>query len=79
MSETRPVGFLGANKIMRGYGDVADLPIHDNGENFTSCWRIPFLKRLKVLITGRVYLVIRGRSHPPVWIDTEAFGKGEKP
>ena len=78
MRETRPVKFREANSILFGRGVIADLPVHNNGENITSCWKIPFLKRFRVLLTGRVYLVVRGKSHPPLWIDTEAFASVDK-
>jgi len=76
--ETRPISFKEANTTLKGREGVDDLPVHFNGENVTSCWRIPFSKRIKVLLTGRIYLVVRGKTHPPLWIDTEAFTRGTK-
>jgi hypothetical protein len=73
VKEVKPIMFREANSVLRGAGDVIDLPIHNNGENVTSCWKFPLVKRLRVLLTGRVYLVVKGRTHPPLWIDSVAF------
>jgi len=72
--ETRPVKFKQANWVLKGPDGVEDLPVcHTDDGNVCSCWRIPWIKRLKVLLTGRVFLVVRGHTHPPLWIDTECF------
>ena len=39
------------------------------GGQCISCWKIPFLQRLKLLFHGRVWLsVIGGQTQPPVWL-----------
>lgn len=72
--ETVPITFAEANSTLYGTGDVRDLPVCRTVDgNVCSCWKIPLRKRLSVLCTGRVYLVVRGSTHPPLWIDTDAF------
>ena len=33
-----------------------------------SCWRADWRERLRVLLTGRVYLMVMGTRHPPVYV-----------
>ena len=70
--ETEPVIFRQANGTLNGNRTTKDLPVCRTEENFTvSCWKIPFWKRVKLLANGRVWLVVKGPTHPPLWIDTE--------
>ena len=72
--ETIPVTFPEANGTLHGRDDVNDLPVcRTTDGNTCSCWKLPIRKRIGLLFTGRVYLVVRGKTHPPLWIDTEAF------
>jgi len=76
MKATIPIHFKEANNTLYSTtddSDVKSLPVFKDGEHIVSCWRIPFWKRFKVLFTGKVWLVVRGNSHPPLWIDTECF------
>jgi hypothetical protein len=74
LPETKPVTFPQSNdRLYPSRMEDEQLPVCRNDENITSCWRIPWVKRWKVLLTGRVYLVVRGQTQPPLWIDTEAF------
>ena len=77
-NEIRPVKFPEANGTLCGTGDVKDLPVcHTVDGNVTSCWYIPWWKRVKLLLTGKIYLVVKGRTHPPLWIDTKAFERSK--
>jgi len=72
--ETKAVQFPEAKTFLRGGSTgAADLPIFTDGQQVVSCWQIPFLKRFKVLLTGRVWLCVRGTTHAPLWLDTEVF------
>ena len=73
MTETKPINFKEANDVLRGTPPVEDLPIYRDDEQVISCWRIPWLRRLRVLLTGEVYLVCRGRTHPPLYVETKVF------
>lgn len=74
MKETKPIMFKEANDVMYGTSrDIVDLPVYRNDEQIISCRRIPILRRLRVLFTGRVYLHVLGKTHPPVCIETDAF------
>jgi hypothetical protein len=77
----KPTSFEQANGILSGgpaskYGtsdDVADLAVcRVNGE-VISCWRATWRDRLRVLLTGRVWLrVLADRTHSPVALDAES-------
>lgn len=71
--ETKPIVFDEANDTLNGSADVDDLPVYRDGKHTISCWYIPFWKRIKLLFTGKVWLCVEGKTHPPLWIDTECF------
>lgn len=74
MKETKPIMFKEANDVLYGWPkDIVDLPVYRNDEQVISCWKIPLIRRLKLLFTGRVYLHVLGKTHPPVCIETDAF------
>jgi len=74
MKETIPIMFREATGILRGGSkDILDLPVYRNDEQVISCWKIPIMRRLRVLFTGRVYLHVLGKTHPPLCIETDAF------
>lgn len=60
--------------------EVEDLPVcrfaygwnpDDGGQPVTaSCWRLTWWERLKALWTGRVFLQVYGRTHPPLLLST---------
>jgi len=75
-SETKPVKFPESNCLLVGGTGVTDLPVLAGqmdgvGDVVISCWRIPFWKRVKLLFTGRVWLCVKGQTHPPLYIETE--------
>jgi len=74
MRETKAVNFEQANDVLRG-GDTgaADLPIYRADEYLVSCWRLPWIRRLRVLLTGCIYLVVQGKTHPPLYVETDEF------
>ena len=69
----KPILFKEANGTLLGKGDVQDLPVFRDGKQVISCWRIPFWQRITLLWKGRVWLYVRGETHPPVWIQTDCF------
>lgn len=74
MKEAKPVHFKQENCILKGDNpDINELPAYKDGVHIVSCWKFPFLKRIKMLFTGKVWLVVLGTKHPPLWIDSEAF------
>ena len=44
------------------------LPVHANGEGFISCWQLSADELAEVSRTGRLWLGVCGRAHPPVWV-----------
>ena len=79
MRETKPVQFKQANDVLLG-GDTgaADLPIFRGEQHVVSCWRLPWIRRVRVLLTGCVYLVVQGKTHPPVYVETDEFRRADR-
>lgn len=75
MNEITPIDFKEANAILKGGKGEGDMYIHDDGEGLLSCWKIPLHQRLKLLFSGKIYLCVKGKKHPPVWLDTEGLEK----
>lgn len=77
-----PVAFKQANgTLMGGPGSdfgtsasVSDLPVHrarETGE-IISCWQLSWLDRLRLLLTGKVWLIVLGgQTHAPVCVTAE--------
>jgi len=70
-----PVNFPQANGKLTGNADTKDLPVCRTDNLVVSYWRVPFWKRLKILVTGKVWLVVKGKTQPPLWICTEVIWK----
>ena len=70
-----PIGFDGANSVLTappGVVDCEPLPVDDDGTQLLSCWRPTWRERISMLIFGRVWLCVLGRTHPQVWIKAHA-------
>lgn len=85
----KPSNFPEANATLGGgpapkYGTedpVIDLPVHKDGHQIISCWELSWRDRLRVLVTGRVWLHVLAReTHAPVKITAESpFIPGAEP
>ena len=54
-------------KNMTGYATgkgYFDLPIYKNRTQYISCWKIPFLQRFKLLVTGKIWLFLEHGRQP---------------
>lgn len=49
--------------------ECESLPVLRWERGYVSCWKVPFLYRLKLLCTGRIWLSLLTHSHPPVRLD----------
>ncbi len=49
--------------------DVIDLPVHRGSGMVISCWRLSFWERLRLVLTGNVWLSVLGTNHAPVKLD----------
>lgn len=75
----KAVSFKEANDTLRaplGMVDVEDLPIHRSyyptGEPCViSCWRMSWIERLTILLTGRLWFHAMGQTHPPITFATD--------
>ncbi len=82
----RPERFAGENFVWVGrendphLGRIVDLPVYRRGYVNTSCWRVSFLERVKILLFGRVWLLVHAETHPPVFVsgDRPAVSKRRK-
>lgn len=70
-----PIAFSQANGKLTGNADTKDLPVCRTDNIVVSCWHVSFWKRFKILVTGKLWLVVKGKTQPPLWIDTEVFWK----
>ena len=73
--DIEPVDFPQANGKLTGNADTKDLPVCRTDNIVVSCWHVSFWKRFKILVTGKLWLVVKGKTQPPLWIDTEVFWK----
>lgn len=48
-----------------------DLPVFRGEGQVVSCWRVPFIKRLKMFFTGRIWLVLRSENQPPCYVEID--------
>lgn len=55
------INFKESNNVAKGKG-YNDLPTLKNNGMFTSCWRVPLLKRIKMLFTGKIWLCLEYRK-----------------
>lgn len=73
--ETKPVFFPQANGVLHGNRPAEDLPVCRTDGMVVSCWHVPLWKRIRLLFSGRIWLVVKGTTQPPLWIDTEVIWK----
>lgn len=69
-----PIDFPQSTKVLQKPGTMLDsecqsLPIWNDGKECISCWRASFKERVRILLTGKVWLsVLSGRTQPPVFV-----------
>jgi len=77
IKETIPINFIQSNTTLSGTGEVGDLPVYRDRDNIISCWKIPFLRRLRVFITGNIWVCVKNinDTHPPLYVESKVFEK----
>jgi len=75
IKETRPVKFKQANSEFRTKNDEISMPVYIDYETgcIISCWKMPFIRRLRVLFTGRIWLNVLSEKHPLLYIESSVF------
>ena len=78
----KPAAFKQANGTLLGapganFGtaeNVSDLPVcRTPNDGIISCWQLTWLDRLRLIVTGKVWLLVLSRStHPPVAVTVES-------
>ena len=67
-----PTKFAEANSRWVGQGDIGDLPTYGGeGGVHVSCWKLSWRERLRVLWTGRVWLLVWAEVHPAVLVSAD--------
>lgn len=82
----RSINFREANKILRRPEGMTEkkcmsLPVHTDGIECLSCWKMSFFERIKALIFGKTWVFVRsGSTQPPISLGCwkEAFLEPEK-
>ncbi len=72
----KAIDFYESNAVLRapiGSEDVSDLPIHRHDEGVISCWQIGWRDIAKIVWTRKIYLSVRGSTHPPLVLVVNAF------
>lgn len=75
----KPIDFPQSTKVLQKPELMLDteckpLPIWSDGKECVSCWRPTLKERVRILISGKVWLsVLSGRTQPPVFITGEQF------
>ena len=73
----KAIKFEEANKNLLKPENMTDdecgsLWVFNDGEQCISCWKVPFWKRVKLLIHGNVWLsIMSGKTQPPCWVDVK--------
>jgi hypothetical protein len=71
-----PVDFPQSNRVFTKPAGMTDeecapLRVHDTGEALISCWQLTQAEVEVLQRTGRVWLWVHGRGHPPVNVEVE--------
>jgi hypothetical protein len=73
----KPINFPQFTKVLQRPSTMAEsecqsLPVWCDGKQCISCWKPTLVERLKILLTGKVWLgVLSGTTQPPVFISGE--------
>lgn len=69
--QPKPIKFPESNVELQapaGVENCEPLNVFTNGQVCLSCWKVPFLSRLKFIFTGKIWLGVCGHTQPPVYI-----------
>lgn len=66
--QIKPVWFKDSNKIIEG---LRPIPVYEDGNNIVTAWEVPLLDRIKLLFTGRLFVVVRYPELPPLTVLTD--------
>jgi len=68
MSGLESIDFDERNIIVSGEG-YFNLYVHKSDKSFISCWHVPFWKRVKLLFTGKIWLLLQHCNQPQILVD----------
>lgn len=59
----------------RGAPNVSGAPVcrayNDREPVMVTCWRFPWMDRLRLLFGGKLYVAVRGNRQPALWMRTD--------
>lgn len=70
----KPKKFTESNCVLERPKEMTEdecgrLPIWTDGDMCISCWGVPFIERIKILLRGQVWLGVKsGNTMPPVFV-----------
>ena len=71
----KPIKFKESNVLLTGKGDIKNLPAFRDGEHIMSCWKMSFREKLKFLIFGRIWLIVKSsKTQPPMSLNCGRTG-----
>lgn len=66
------VNFKGCNiTLLGGAENIEDIKAFYNGIAFVTCWQLTEAELEEIKKTGKVYLSVLGKAHPPVYVGSE--------
>ena len=75
IGEISPATFPQVNGKLTGNSDTKDLPVCRVDGMICTCWQVSFWKRIQILVTGRIWMVAKGNTQPPMCLETEIVWK----
>lgn len=57
------------------HGECARLPVHHEGDVYSSWWALTWRDRIKILFGGSIRLSIVAKGHPPVGLQVENLAR----
>lgn len=68
-----PIPFAQANvNLTSSQPNTRELPAHDTGHEFISCWMLTHPEIHQITQTGRIWLRVQSQAHPPVPIQSSS-------
>jgi len=64
MKELKPVKTKHTNFVYPDQTGEPFLPVTKSKDHVASVWNITFIERLKLIFTGKITMVTKGKNHP---------------
>ena len=68
----QPIPFLGVNKeVVPEHTDELSVPVKAKGNVWLSCWQLSEEELQKLVETGRLWIMVRGRTLPHLQLSAD--------